>query len=521
MAAQLANAFVILVLCCFELGFSQSSKHVSDSDYFASMEDYYSDSDIEAVQFQDSPQETAGTMKSKPSVDCLNDSFKVILPSGSPSLVKVLGYAVLDSVLEAPNYCGYSLTEDQDYNVLLINYKGCHVTLKDGRYTVKILYPNKAGQLDVATLSCNANISPADSQKQFRMQSDQARTCAKLPPAADPFPQQTPSFDNMVPLSSKPGGCSVSFGQRVMCNSSVISSDECLANGCCFDGMTSSCYYPMDECTADMNFVFAVKNDFANIPVNPMSLMVAGNAGCKPVISNNDFAVFKFSVTECGTRSFVIGDTIIYLAEVQSIVRVRNLKYGMISRDNPIRLVVECRYPKDSSTSVLTRPVLASAGYMVMSPSLPPYLLSEGLFGVQLLIAEDVSFTKFYPRCHQPLSVLLGKSVYLELRLKSPKPEATLIVHYCVAYPRSARSALVLLFDGCPNPLDTDNTAVLYTQDLPQSRHRRRFEIKAFQFIDVSTNKYLNEEIYFMCSTEVCMPNGSPCAETCFDGKSR
>lgn len=27
----------------------------------------------------------------------------------------------------------------------------------------------------------------------------------------------------------------------------------------------------------------------------------------------------------------------IYLAEVQTIIKVRNLKYGMISRDNPIR----------------------------------------------------------------------------------------------------------------------------------------------------------------------------------------
>lgn len=64
-------------------------------------------------------------------------------------------------------------------------------------------------------------------------------------------------------------------------------------------------YLPPPECTADKNFVFAVHNDFANIPVNPMNLMVAGKTGCKPVISNKDFAIFKFSVTECGTHSFV------------------------------------------------------------------------------------------------------------------------------------------------------------------------------------------------------------------------
>ncbi|KTF87876.1 hypothetical protein cypCar_00046978 [Cyprinus carpio] len=51
------------------------------------------------------------------------------------------------------------------------------------------------------------------------------------------------------------------------------------------------------ECTADKKFVFVVYNDFANIPVNPMSLMFAGKPGCKPVISNKDFAIFKFSVS--------------------------------------------------------------------------------------------------------------------------------------------------------------------------------------------------------------------------------
>ncbi|XP_056336233.1 zona pellucida sperm-binding protein 1-like [Danio aesculapii] len=277
---------------------------------------------------------------------------------------------------------------------------------------------------------------------------------------------------------------------------SGVTQDKCLTRGCCFDVITSVCYYPMDECTADKNFVFVVHNDFANIPVNPMNLMVAGKTGCKPVISNKDFAIFKFSVTECGTHSFAIGQTMIYLAEVQTIIKVRNLKYGMISRDNPI-----------------------SAGYMVMSPSLPSHMLSEGLFGVQLLISEDETFTKFYPQSHQPLNVLLGKPVYLELRLKSPKPAATLQVHYCVAYPHSARSALVLLFEGCPNPLDPGNTSILHVNDLPQNLNQRRFKIEAFQFMDLSSNKYQNEEIYFMCSTEVCMPSELPCVETCFDGK--
>ncbi|XP_016380048.1 zona pellucida sperm-binding protein 1-like [Sinocyclocheilus rhinocerous] len=521
MARQGVNTLV-LVLCCIELVLSQSAKPISTLDASSITDDNDNDdySDGEADHSEVSTQDSGQLMKSKLAVYCNNDTMKVILPAGSLSQVKVLGASVIESVLGAPAACGYSLTQDHGDNVLVVDYTGCHVTLEDGHYTLRVLYPDEAGQLDIATVSCDANQRLAVSLKQLSVRSDQMPVCAKLPPTQPS--QASPALPPAGPLllNSKPGGCSISADQRVLCGTSDITQDGCLAKGCCFDAETAVCYYPMDECTADKNFVFVVYNDFANISVNPMSLMVAGKPGCKPVISNKDFAIFKFSVSECETRSFVIGETIIYLAEVQTIIRVRNLKYGMISRDNPIRLMVECRYRRVAASPMVGGPVLVSAGYMVMSPSLPPYLMSEGLFGVQLLISMDETFTKFYPRCHQPLHVFLGKPVYLELRLKSRKPAATLIVHYCVAYPRSAQSALILLFDGCPNPLDSGSTSILYMKHLPQNRHQRRFEIKAFQFMDLSTRKYLNEEIYFMCSTEVCLPSGSPCTETCFDGKS-
>lgn len=501
---------IILVLCYIYLVLSQSPKTISTS-HFSSVNDDYSFGNIgnSIVQTQNNGQ----VMESELFVYCSNDRMKVILPSSSLSQVNILGNAVIESVIKANATCGYSLTQGHDHNILVVDYTGCHVILEDDHYTLRVLYPNKAGKLDVAKLSCNANQSLTASQKQLSFSSDRMPKCAKAPPS-QPLPSS-----NMLLLNNKPGGCNISADQRVMCSLSDVTQDKCLTRGCCFDVITSVCYYPMDECTADKNFVFVVHNDFANIPVNPMNLMVAGKTGCKPVISNKDFAIFKFSVTECGTHSFVIGETIIYLAEVQTIIKVRNLKYGMISRDNPIRLMVECRYSKVSETTVFTRPVIASAGYMVMTPSLPSYMLSEGLFGVQLLISEDETFTKFYPQSHQPLNVLLGKPVYLELRLKSPKPAATLQVHYCVAYPHSARSALVLLFEGCPNPLDPGNTSILHVNDLPQNPNQRRFKIEAFQFMDLSSNKYQNEEIYFMCSTEVCMPSELPCVETCFDGK--
>lgn len=63
-------------------------------------------------------------------------------------------------------------------------------------------------------------------------------------------------------------------------------------------------------------------------------------------------------------------------------------------------------------------------------------------------IHSDETFSSFSAHGHLPLKVLLGKPLYVEVRINSPKPEATLIVHYCVAYTRSATNALVLLYEG-------------------------------------------------------------------------
>lgn len=75
---------------------------------------------------------------------------------------------------------------------------------------------------------------------------------------------------------------------------------------------------------------------------------------------------------------------------------------------------------------------------------------------------SDETFSSYSTNSHLPLKVLLGKPLYLEVLLNSPKPEATLLINYCVAYTRSGRNALVLLYEGyvyflvgCGNQADT------------------------------------------------------------------
>lgn len=61
----------------------------------------------------------------------------------------------------------------------------------------------------------------------------------------------------------------------------------------------------------------------------------------------------------------------------------------------------------------------------------------------------DENYTDYYPQYHLPLSRLLKQPLHLEVRLLNPPdPSMVLLVHYCLAYPRSARAAWVLNYDG-------------------------------------------------------------------------
>ncbi|KAF7664097.1 hypothetical protein LDENG_00189030 [Lucifuga dentata] len=104
---------------------------------------------------------------------------------------------------------------------------------------------------------------------------------------------------------------------------------------CCVE--PSACYYPLNECTADKHFVFAIRHNPASIPVGSVKFIIPGHPNCKPVICDEKIAIFKFNVTECGIHAYEVGETQIYLAEVQTTVHALNLKYGIITRTDPLR----------------------------------------------------------------------------------------------------------------------------------------------------------------------------------------
>ncbi|KAK3511127.1 hypothetical protein QTP70_032102, partial [Hemibagrus guttatus] len=420
------------------------------------------------------------TQMQQPQVLCHAKDMSVTLPPGPITGLTVKSPIVgvdgsIEEMLldEASSRCGYIIKKNQDGGInILLPYTSCHMAHQDEQYQIVLKYHTADGHANEASLSCQ------------------------------------------VPMNHE---CSLPSEQRLACGSSSVSAAECYNLGCCYSPDTQTCYYPMDECTADRHFVFSIPGSLTEPPLSPALLSVAGNSSCTPQRVVEDMALFKIPLDGCGAHRYEVGNTVIYMLEILNTLQSVTLNYGTITRDSPFRLLVECRFLPGIVTSV---------GYLVKSPSLGPSIQAKGVFGVQLRIAKDQQYSSYYPQYHRPLRKLLGKPLYLEVRLLNPlDPSTVLLVHYCVAYPRSAHSAWVLIYDGCPNPLDVTPSHEP-PPALPEglANHVRRFTVSTFQFLEDSRKEMTpggegenEEEVYFMCATEVCLPSEGPCVEGCID----
>ncbi|KAM9769410.1 uncharacterized protein ACNS7B_024018 [Menidia menidia] len=401
---------------------------------------------------------------------CMPQQMNVVLPPGPISEIAVTdikGNQV--NLLEASKDCGYhaEVAKDGKIHLTLQLHSHCQMSVQGTTYIITVIYMTESGRKE-AHVSC---------------------------------PVVIPRSGNECDLHSE---------YRLPCGSGSVSQTECLSMGCCFNKHPPTCHYPMDECTIDRHMIFYVPASLTDPPLSPALLVAANNSTCTPEKATSDYALFNIPMDGCGTRRVVVGKTVVYMVEITNMIHAVSLNYGTITRDTPVRLLVECRYVPGTALSV---------SYMVKTPSLGPEIHTQGVFGVQLRIAQDAHYSSYYPQYHQPLHMLLGKPLHLEVRLlNSPDPSLVLLVHFCVAYPRSGKAVWVLLYNGCPNPLDPEpSKAVLSYPKAPAPQSQtRRFTVSTFQFLPDGEFQDTDEEIYFMCSTEICSPHNGPCVEGCF-----
>ncbi|KAJ8251851.1 hypothetical protein GJAV_G00226130 [Gymnothorax javanicus] len=291
------------------------------------------------------------------------------------------------------------------------------------------------------------------------------------------------------------GTCEMPWSLRVPCGPSGVSADACLKLGCCYSCLKSACYHRIDACSLDGHFVFAVNAlDFPS-PIFLDTLRIKGHPQCIPVATSMDGAVFKFGVTECGAKRVVLGKVLRYEVEVEAEPQGSN-------GDSPFRLLVQCVYPG---------PVRPS-----WDPTKPPLVSAVASPKVRMRIARDASFSTFVPEEELPLQLSLRSPVHVEVSFTEPSLNRGLSLRLrdCVAFPASRHSLWTLLHDGCPNPLDTERSAVLLGSGGQSPPQARRFDVKTFTFIDPKTKEPSMEELYFFCWVEICT-EGEDCEPRC------
>ncbi|KAK1877057.1 Zona pellucida sperm-binding protein 4 [Dissostichus eleginoides] len=257
-------------------------------------------------------------------------------------------------------------------------------------------------------------------------------------------------------------------------------------------------------CSVDGHFVFSVTASDTEKTFDPSSLIVKDQPQCFPVITTPDTAVFKIRLTECGAKLRVDADVTIYEVEVEELHTKSIINYS------PFRLQVQCEY----DASDLKR----AAGLRSLFPvTNPPTVVGLGTIGVQMRIAQDASFTSFFPEEKLPVSFSLRKILYVEISIAQPSldPTLSLRVRDCFAYPASRHSVWTLLYDGCPNPLDKMRSVIPENNQKTTTHSQvRRFDVEMFAFSDPHTGSPSGEDMYFFCWVEICTDDVD-CAQKC------
>ncbi|XP_077590610.1 zona pellucida sperm-binding protein 4-like [Stigmatopora nigra] len=302
----------------------------------------------------------------------------------------------------------------------------------------------------------------------------------------------------ITPMPTKfHGKCSIRKDLRVKCGQQTTSPDSCSNEGCCYDATDQFCYHRLDSCSLDGHFVFAVKSN-----ENPRNIAVKDQPRCVPLITTSDTAVFKIPVTDCGVKTKVNEDDVIYELELEEVPDPRRTNHSSF------RLQVECKY-----SALEARHIVNLHSYAVTNP---PPVIALGTFRLQMRIATDASFTTFFPKDQLPVMLPLRETLYLEISFAppSPDPELSLHVRDCFAYPASRHSVWTLLNDGCPNHLDDSrsSTPVDHQGKIYSHSQVRRFDVKTFAFLKEGQPSV--EEIYFYCWVEICTKNVD-CSQRC------
>ncbi|XP_053242056.1 zona pellucida sperm-binding protein 4-like [Podarcis raffonei] len=318
-------------------------------------------------------------------------------------------------------------------------------------------------------------------------------------------PTHLPALD--VPSSSVCQG--VQRQDRLPCASQPVSQGECEERGCCYttEDHRVPCYYGntvTTHCTPDGYFSIAVSRDVTlpSLILDSVHLVSRYGSGCVPVTKNGAFVLYKFPLSSCGTTFLGAGDQGIYANELVAHHDVKNWNTGSLMQDSTFRLHVSCRYSTGSFLPLMVQ---------VFTLPPPPSITQFGPLSLELRIATNQQYSKYYANGDYPVVKLLKDSVFLEVRiLQRTDPDLVLVLHECWATPSTnplQRPQWPILMNRCPYEGDNYQTRFILVgavSGLQFPSHYQRFVISTFS---TASRQALTGPVYFHCSAAACVPS--------------
>ncbi|KAM6961191.1 zona pellucida sperm-binding protein 4-like [Aplochiton taeniatus] len=290
------------------------------------------------------------------------------------------------------------------------------------------------------------------------------------------------------------------------------------------------CYYGKMvtvQCTRDAQFVVVVAIDatLPHLDLESISFLGEGSR-CSPVGRNSEFAIYQFSVTECGTVMREEPGVIIYENRMISSYEVAVGPYGAITRDSHYEVMFQARYVGTAIEALVVE-------ILQLKPPFPVAQL--GPLRVELRLANghclskgcsegQEAYTSYYADADYPVTKVLREPVYAEIRiLERTDPNIVLTLDRCWATGNNNPFSMPqwdLLINGCPYRDDrylTSLVAVGPNSGVTYPTHYRRFIFKMFTFVDPSTAVPLRDKIFIHCNTAVCQNTAlNSCEPICF-----
>ncbi|KAM3934884.1 zona pellucida sperm-binding protein 4-like [Leptodactylus fuscus] len=425
----------------------------------------------------------------RPQVECGLENMQVIVPHHLKGNVKmkVLNKDGKMEILRNDPSCGIWVTQKNDSVIIGTSYDGCFVSQTDAYFVLTLGFTTK--QDDGKKVTVKRKIA-----------------CAIETYHDSPPPDQC---DSIV----RPN--------RLSC---AGSQDTCATLGCCYDRTdpTNPCYYGNKvtvRCTPDGLFSIAIPKTLTmpDIDLTTVRLQESGSAECNPVAGNDDFVLYQFPISSCGTTLKVNGEQAVYENQLSATKTILTWNGVSISRDSTFRLLVRCSY---SVSGFLPLKV----DVVTLPP--PPAVSSAGPLEFELRISFDSTYEDYYKDSDYPVVKVLQEPIYVEVRmLQKSDPNLVLVLHQCWATPSPDPSNSIqwpILVNGCPFTGDnymSDLIPVAPSSDVTFPSHYSRFNVKTFTFVDQRTKEYLGGQVYLHCSVSACVPSPSDNCVACFRRK--